>query len=1304
MQRRLEDGALFPMARKQRQIEEATIVIAGLKFPMVARARGCSASIASILQWSFGKMKQKDALFACARDDLKRLYNFGVPGSCCWVPHADFGCLCWGEECDFGDHSVLPGTGSCADEACDCGRGVAEAAAEASRRAGVESLSDSHRQSDDSQSLQPLLTRFGLPGPSLQTDCDCTGASAQVFQSLCEATLDNEFYYYTAHNSHEDTLHAACFHGFPSEHDFHSTQLPGDGMSFQLGRFGRPGEDGRDCAGASTQVFQSLCEATLDEEFYSYTKHNCHDDTLHAVCCHGFSSEHDFHSARLHGEGMGFQLGRFGRLSKGGSQLYTRAPALSDRRFRSDALQSLQPLLLRFGLPGCSLQTDCDCPGASTQAFQSMCEATLDEEFYCCNEHNNSFGDTLHAACFHGFSSEHDFHSAQPPGDGKTFQLGRFGRPGEGGSQLYIPDPALPQTTDQARRAGSLSEDPRDSKEDPQRAKNIDDGNGRQVPPSTEVEIRPAEGQKFPRSRAFEANPEPPPTSLLKAAPGFLHSSPCACHGDVDVSVCVFPDRLDQGGDKMNRAATDDQLDSDGDQANCVQYPLSSGPPLGVSLCPPFAGSRVACLGLLCEGASWGFEAQPTNNQCWAPPAANSACLDLGGDREACDADGFLKPSLSPSACLDLGGDREACDADGFLKPSLSPFGFPFGFRPPSPLVQGGCEVSECTPRSVGDEQSAMQCPSSPDAPLGFRLCPPFVGSRVLCIGLLGEQRLTDSIGCPSVDGTFCWEELVDEGSHGARGQDSADGHCKARSQCQAHLPSFGGDEPGAQEHDSDCASTACTSADEFGLDLQPPPCVLWQCLADELFYNNDFADELCANFAQCLTEELWCADPDCNATPGNGDPSDEPRANATPVTTRTQAWFGVDRSWWGWARLPSNVIQHCYLLATRVGEASNPGPDQAIFDVGSLLGPNFGAMLQNFIQQQIQIAVQSAVQAAMQQLQIGLPAQPSQIATEATAQAPRRKRKGKGEGAVPAGGAPQAGPTAEAGKGKANGKSKPAAPGDAARNPRSGGRGTEAVKPRSKGKGGAPTGAEAHTSSGKDAWTLVTRKQKSEDPFELRQQDWNAPLISCAGLAQRLQDTAAADVCRAVILCPGKELATIQTLLQGTAKKFACLLIVLAKDHPGPTKDLKAQQVPGKAGLRLLAQDAFVIHACSEGQTAPQPVGISSVPQKVATKATAILFVKVPKAYADAQTWKGFVERPQRQMAQWTAQHHVLCIDCFSWAEEVLKGGRRQVYGIIRIALADVSTLLSRSGDQGVFLQPPRDKTAGQHILGSQA
>ena len=116
----------------------------------------------------------------------------------------------------------------------------------------------------------------------------------------------------------------------------------------------------------------------------------------------------------------------------------------------------------------------------------------------------------------------------------------------------------------------------------------------------------------------------------------------------------------------------------------------------------------------------------------------------------------------------------------------------------------------------------------------------------------------------------------------------------------------------------------------------------------------------------------------------GTGLQQVEDDSGSPPFVSERRPWTWMPKCLLGimqWTCVPSRVIAHCYLLATRVGEASNPGPDPGqgsnanttglpAFEVGNLLGPNFGTMLQNFIQQQIQSAVQAAVQEAMQKFQ----------------------------------------------------------------------------------------------------------------------------------------------------------------------------------------------------------------------------------------------------------------------------------------------------------------------------------------------
>ena len=176
MRQQTENGVLFLMAKKQRQIEDATtIVVAGFRFPLMARARGCSAVFSSILQWFYDFDKRRSAYFAWARRDVQRLQPLGAPSSCCWINGADFGFLNWVDERGMGGDDATHCVASETDLACDILPSSAPAAetAEDARLPQVPLVQNAFLDvSEDAQ---------GTPEP-----CCC------VF----EATLDEEFLYY----------------------------------------------------------------------------------------------------------------------------------------------------------------------------------------------------------------------------------------------------------------------------------------------------------------------------------------------------------------------------------------------------------------------------------------------------------------------------------------------------------------------------------------------------------------------------------------------------------------------------------------------------------------------------------------------------------------------------------------------------------------------------------------------------------------------------------------------------------------------------------------------------------------------------------------------------------------------------------------------------------------------------------------------------------------------------------------------------------------------------------------------------
>ena len=119
-----------------------------------------------------------------------------------------------------------------------------------------------------------------------------------------------------------------------------------------------------------------------------------------------------------------------------------------------------------------------------------------------------------------------------------------------------------------------------DCQKDPRRAKNSANNNGQHVPPSTPVERRPAEGLKFPRSRAGKANPEPPPPSLQQASPGSSLASQRASHGVSSRTVGgQLKGTYDQNGNTVpaTTADPDGMIDGGGDDGTPLPRTAAGG-------------------------------------------------------------------------------------------------------------------------------------------------------------------------------------------------------------------------------------------------------------------------------------------------------------------------------------------------------------------------------------------------------------------------------------------------------------------------------------------------------------------------------------------------------------------------------------------------------------------------------------------------------------------------------------------------------------------------------------------------------
>ena len=254
---------------------------------------------------------------------------------------------------------------------------------------------------------------------------------------------------------------------------------------------------------------------------------------------------------------------------------------------------------------------------------------------------------------------------------------------------------------------------------------------------------------------------------------------------------------------------------------------------------------------------------------------------------------------------------------------------------------------------------------------------------------------------------------------------------------------------------------------------------------------------------------------------------------------------------------------------------------------------------------------------------------------------------------------------------------------------------GDQQVQSKGKGKGKQTQAKLSEPLSGKGkgdapgAWTTVTRKQPQGE-FQLRAQDWSAPLCSYANFPALLEATAGDQVADAVVFATEAEIATIHGILRGTSKKYRVLTIFLSKDEG-------AQKIPGKIGDHLVFRFAKVTRHVSNGTNgvAPSAKGMQASAFKVKPMGTALVYLRVSKLFASSETWKKFGQRAAKAAVEWIASHHTQSTDTFGWTLEKAKGakgdGFEQYFGLARIPQKDLDQLLAVSGHEGVFVSAPR-------------
>ena len=394
--------------------------------------------------------------------------------------------------------------------------------------------------------------------------------------------------------------------------------------------------------------------------------------------------------------------------------------------------------------------------------------------------------------------------------------------------------------------------------------------------------------------------------------------------------------------------------------------------------------------------------------------------------------------------------------------------------------------------------------------------------------------------------------------------------------------------------------------------------------------------------------------------------------------------------SWWmaGTSCLAGCGLQRCFnaLLGTRIGEAKNPGPANPVFNFEEL-------GLKEIIKQYVLEAIKEAFQSMG--LSCPTPSTPSGSGQQPGATRPQEEdqRQGAGKDSVK-----------DKGKGKRSGKDRSSTshapsqprfpPSDeapshgrgACRNGKSEPEGRKKTRPSTgKGKGNKP-----NKDNVPDGWTKVEprKPRETDQEFKVRQQDWSDPIIYFADLGKKIEAHNKANPFRGVLLCSETEAVTATSMLKGAGTPFSVLIVFLKKSS-------ESVRIPGCIGDTLRFREAVVQQLFSDGQSAPQPKYIQAVSTKIAKKTTCVVFVRVPKPFAEKSIWEAFAKTPQTAIVKWLSKHHIQCSDTWGWKEEQDRQKDRQVYGCLRIAEDDFGALIGLSGMGGVFIEAPQEKGA---------
>ena len=292
------------------------------------------------------------------------------------------------------------------------------------------------------------------------------------------------------------------------------------------------------------------------------------------------------------------------------------------------------------------------------------------------------------------------------------------------------------------------------------------------------------------------------------------------------------------------------------------------------------------------------------------------------------------------------------------------------------------------------------------------------------------------------------------------------------------------------------------------------------------------------------------------------------------------------------------------------------------------------------------------------------------------------------------------------AGKGKNDGGEKAAGKGKNAGGEKAGGKGKNAGGEsvgKGKGSGGEvqpPKGRGRGAEDGGDAkgkgkasgakpdveadggWQEVPSRQ-----WELRAEDLTEPVLSYDAVVGAFAADST-DAIKGVVLVDAERAETLKTLLRGTSKAHAVLLVV-------PDREAK-HRCPGSAGGKVTYRQVSLHESFTAGLCQPQPRALAKV-AKLEPKKSSVVYVRYLQRYMTPERWKEVKRNPQVAFHAFLANNRLRALDSWGWMVEDVAGTPYQrIFGSARLQDSDIPTLLGLSGRLGTFIDAARGFAMG--------